>query len=195
MAGKKRVHSPPAGGAGALPSQARKAIYAGSFDPPTNGHVDVIRRGAKLFDALVVAVGHNPAKRYLFELQERTELIRGAVDLPNVQFVPFEGLLVDAARRHEASVILRGLRAMSDFDLEFRNGLANRDLSGIETLFLLSDPDHIFVSSSLVKEIASNGGDISRYVPPQVAERLREKYPRADGGRGVVGGVRSGGGD
>lgn len=171
---------------------ARRAIYAGSFDPPTNGHIDVIRRGLKLFDSLVVAVGNNPAKRYLFTLEERSSLIRTALqgaetsDVLSAEVVPFEGLLVDAAKRHGASVILRGLRALSDFDLEFRNGLANRDLTGIETLFLLTEPGNIFVSSSLVKEIASNGGDVSRYVPPLVARALGEKYPRPDGGPRVV---------
>ncbi|MEQ1502032.1 MAG: pantetheine-phosphate adenylyltransferase [Myxococcota bacterium] len=157
----------------AIPASVRRAIYAGSFDPVTNGHVDVIRRGAVLFDELVVAVGHNPAKRYRFELDQRVGLVKRAVDRPNVTVVPFDGLLVDAAAAHGAQVILRGLRALSDFDLEFRNGLANRDLTGIETLFLLTDPANIFVSSSLVKEIASNGGDVSRYVPPEVVPLLR----------------------
>lgn len=153
---------------------ARTAIYAGSFDPVTNGHVDVIRRGAALFDRLVVAVGNNPAKRYLFPLEARLELVRRCVpELPNVEVEAFTGLLVDAARACQAEVVLRGLRALSDFDLEFRNGLANRELSGIETLFLLSDPSQIFVSSSLVREIAGHGGDVSRFVPPFVDEALR----------------------
>lgn len=151
----------------------RRAIYAGSFDPPTNGHLDVIERGAKLFDELVVAVGNNPAKRYRFDLQERTRLVVGSVRAPNLKVVSFDGLLVDAARAHGAQVLLRGLRALADFDLEFRNGLANRDLSGLETLFLLSDPAHVFLSSSLVKEIAGAGGDISRYVPPLVLAAMR----------------------
>ncbi len=152
------------------------AIYAGSFDPPTLGHVDLIRRGAALFDELVIAVGHNPAKRYWFDLDTRTQLVSAAVaDVDNARVVSFTGLLVDAARDHGATVILRGLRALSDFDLEFRNGLANRDLAGIETLFLLTDPALIFVSSSLVKEIAANGGDVSRYVPASVWPRIRER--------------------
>lgn len=146
------------------------AIYAGSFDPCTSGHIDVIRRGAALFDELVVAVGNNPAKRsYWFDLDTRVRLVReSCADVPNLRVVSFTGLLVEAARRERADVILRGLRALSDFDLEFRNGLANRDMAGFETVFLLTEPRHIFVSSSLVKEIAQNGGDVSRYVPPTV---------------------------
>lgn len=153
------------------------AIYAGSFDPPTLGHVDVIRRGAALFDELVVAIGNNPSKRnYWFDLEKRVELVeRSCADVPNMRVVAFTGLLVEAARREGASVILRGLRALSDFDIEFRNGLANRDLTGIETVFLLTEPRHIFVSSSLVKEIAQNGGDVSRYVTAPVGEAIRAR--------------------
>ncbi len=143
---------------------ARVAVYAGSFDPPTLGHIDVIERGAALFDEVVVAVGHNPAKSYWFDVDQRVALVRASVMRPNVRVAPFEGLLIDFAQAVRASVLLRGLRALSDFELEFRNGLANRDMCGLETLFLLTDPQHIFVSSSLVKEIALNGGDVSRYV-------------------------------
>jgi pantetheine-phosphate adenylyltransferase len=154
----------------------RTAIYPGSFDPPTLGHVDIIRRGAALFDVLYVGIGHNPAKRYLFDLDERERLLREAcADLPQVRIVAFEGLLVDACARVGATAILRGLRALSDFEMEFRNGLANRDLAGVETLFLLSDPRHIFVSSSLVKEIAQNGGDVARYVPAGVVAALQAR--------------------
>ena len=150
----------------------RRALYAGSFDPVTLGHLDVIQRGAALFDELLVAVGNNPAKRYTFSLSERVALVEGALTSPNVRVVAFEGLLVDAARVHGAQVLLRGLRALSDFDPEFRYGLANRDLTGLETLFLLTDPKHLFVSSSLVKEIASHGGDVRAYVPEAVARAL-----------------------
>jgi pantetheine-phosphate adenylyltransferase len=158
---------------------ARVAMYPGSFDPVTVGHLDVIARGAALFDELVVAVGHNPAKSYWFDLETRCAFLRQEIRAPQVRVVPFSGLLVDAVAREGATVILRGLRALSDFDLEFRNGLANRDLTGVETLFLLSDPRHVFVSSSLVKEIASHGGEMDRYVPPAVAEALRQRRNRA----------------
>ena len=152
----------------------RTAIYAGSFDPPTLGHADIIRRGAALFDRLVVAVGNNPAKRYRFDRAERTGLVQASCDgFAHVEVVAFDGLLVDTAAAVGAQVILRGLRPLGDFDLEFRNGLANRDLTGIETVFLLASPDQVYVSSSLVKEIASHGGDVSRYVSKDVLDALR----------------------
>ena len=155
---------------------SRNAIYAGSFDPVTVGHVDLIRRGSRLYDELIVAVGNNPAKKYWFDIDMRTHLIAESVgDLDNVTVVPFTGLLVAAAEQLGADVILRGLRALSDFDLEFRNGLANRDLSGIETVFLLTDPKNIFISSSLVKEIAMNGGDVHAYVPPNVVAAIQRR--------------------
>jgi pantetheine-phosphate adenylyltransferase len=152
------------------------AIYPGSFDPPTLCHVDVVTRGSKLFDEVVVAVGYNPLKRGWFDVAERIALLEGALaGVPGVRVASFEGLLVDAARVHGAHVILRGLRAFSDFDLEFRNGLANRDLTGIETLFLLTDPRNVHVSSSLVREIAQNGGDVARYVPPNVLAAIEAR--------------------
>lgn len=156
---------------------SRIAVYAGSFDPLTNGHKDVIVRGAALFDELVVAVGFNPAKKsYTFDLEQRMELVRrSCAEIDNLRVVSFSGLLVDLVHELGADVILRGLRALADFDLEFRNGLANRDLSDVETLFLLADPAMIFVSSSLVKEIAFNGGDCTAYVPPVVAEAMARK--------------------
>jgi pantetheine-phosphate adenylyltransferase len=141
------------------------------------GHLDVIQRAAGLYDRLVVAVGNNSRKNYLFDLEERLSLIRRVChDIPNVEFLSFSGLLVDTAAEVGAQVIIRGLRALSDFDMEFRNGLANRDMSGIETLFLLSAPQNIYMSSSLVKEICANGGDVTRYVPPAVVSPLRKKY-------------------
>lgn len=159
----------------------RSAIYAGSFDPITVGHLDVIERGAQLYDRLVVAVGLNPAKRYWFDLDERVRLVTEVTaSLPQVEVVPFHGLLVEAAREHQVEVILRGLRALSDFDSEFRYGLANRDLSGLETLFMLTDPEHLFVSSSIVKEIATNGGDVTRYVPAQVAQAIQARLQQTE---------------
>lgn len=153
------------------------ALYPGSFDPVTLGHADLIRRGAALFDELVVAVGVNPAKRSgMFDGDERIRLIESCCgDLPNVRVTQFHGLMVDAASREGATVVLRGLRSPADFGGEFRNGLANRDLTGIETLFLLTDPRYIHVSSSLVKEIATNGGRVAQYVPPAVDEAIRAK--------------------
>ncbi|MBX2801155.1 MAG: pantetheine-phosphate adenylyltransferase [Myxococcales bacterium] len=155
----------------------RKALFAGSFDPVTLGHVDLIERGCALFDELVVAIGHNPAKRYLFDLSEREALMRASIAHTPARVVAFEGLLVEAAKRHGASVILRGVRSAGDVELESRYGLANRDLTGIETLFLLADPRHIFLSSSLVKEIALNGGDVAAYVPPAVLKALEGVAP------------------
>ncbi len=154
---------------------AARAIYPGSFDPPTNGHVDIIRRGLGLFDSLIVAVGNNPAKRYLFDLDERQRLLKQAMPDLELTIAPFSGLLVDAAKEHGASVIVRGLRPLGDFDLEFRNGLANRNLTGIETVLLLADPAHAYVSSSLVKEIATHGGDVSAYVSPAIQEALERR--------------------
>jgi pantetheine-phosphate adenylyltransferase len=157
----------------------RTAIYPGSFDPVTVGHVDVITRGARLFDRLIVAVGDNPAKRsYWFDIDERKALVRASVNAENVDVVGFSGLMVRAAEKEGATVILRGLRALSDFDHEFRNGLANRDLSGLETVFLLTDPGKIFISSSLVKEIAQNGGNVDRYVTDPVLDAIRERKAR-----------------
>ncbi len=157
------------------------AIYPGSFDPFTLGHADLVQRGARLFDEVIVAVGHNPAKSTgWFGVEERLALAAEACrGLENVRFTSFTGLLIRAAEREGATVILRGLRSPSDFDAEFRNGLANRDLAGIETLFLLTDPSTIFVSSSLVKEIAASGGDVSRYVPSAVNAALRARLASA----------------
>ncbi len=143
------------------------------------GHVDVIERGARLFDELVVSVGHNQAKVTWFTVDERCAMVSEAIShCANVRVSRFSGLLIDAAKAEGAAVILRGLRALSDFDLEFRNGLANRDLGGLETLFLLTEPRNIFVSSSLVREIATHGGDAGRYVPANVRSPLKERAKR-----------------
>jgi pantetheine-phosphate adenylyltransferase len=154
------------------------AVYAGSFDPITMGHVDIVRRGATLFDRVIVAVGQNPAKRYTFDLEERMRIIRSAIsDVPNVEVDRFEGLLVDYCQQVGARVILRGLRAVTDFEFEFKIGLANMDMApDIQTVFLLTEPRMLFVSSSLVREIASHGGDIRRYVPEEAARALEKRY-------------------
>lgn len=161
-------------------SVIRRAVYAGSFDPVTLGHLDVIRRGATLFDEVVVAVGHNPRKQRWLDLDVRLAVLREVTaDVPNVRVDHFEGLLVHYCRRVGAVGILRGLRAVTDFEFEFQTGLANMDMAPeVQTVFLLTDPNHIFISSSLVKEIHQNGGDVSRYLPPAA---LRAMERRAGG--------------
>ena len=143
------------------------AVYAGSFDPLTFGHLDIIRRGSKVFDTVIVAVGANPNKRCLLDPETRVRIISEATsDLPGVRTVLFRGLLVEFCKNNGAAVIIRGLRAVTDFEFEFQIGLANRDMAPeIETVFLLPAPRNIFISSSLVKEIFAFGGDISSYVP------------------------------
>lgn len=146
----------------------RRAVLAGSFDPITLGHMDILERGLVLFDEVIVACGDNPRKHCLHPLEERMEVLKGCTaGLPGVRVETFSGLLVNYCRDVDANVILRGLRAVTDFEFEFQIGLANMDMApGVETVFLLAEPGNIFVSSSLVKEIAMNGGDVSRYVPP-----------------------------
>ena len=159
----------------------RKAVLAGSFDPITLGHMDILTRGAGLFDEVVIACGNNPAKRYLQSLETRLKVLEECTGhLENVRVDSFSGLLVDYCQEIEAKVILRGLRAVSDFDFEFQIGLANKNLApSIETVFLLTDSQYIFVSSSLVKEIASNGGDVSGYVPDEALRRLLQSLKEA----------------
>jgi len=154
------------------------AVYAGSFDPITYGHLNIARRGATLFDQIIVAVGENPKKRYTFSLNERIDMIEKAVmDIPNIKVMAFQGLLVDFCHRVNANIILRGLRAATDFDFEFQIGLANMDMApDIETVFLLSEPKNIFISSSLVKEIASHHGDVQQYLPKHAYEALCIKF-------------------
>ena len=158
---------------------SRHAIYAGSFDPPTLGHLDIIQRAAILFDRLTVAVGVNPGKKLGFPADQRCALIRELIPTATVQVVPFQGLLVDAAQSLGANVILRGIRGPQDLELELRNGIANRELSGIESLFLISDPRYAHVSSSLVKEIFNGGGDVRRYLPISVHTALVEWKARS----------------
>jgi len=155
----------------------RIAIYPGSFDPLTNGHVDIIARGARLFDQIVVGLLNNPEKAPLFSVEEREGIIREVfADLGNVEVDVFHGLLVDYARRRRASVIVRGLRAISDFEYEMQMALMNRRLSpDIETVFMMPAETYTYVSSRLVKEIFSLGGDVSGLVPAVVESRLRQK--------------------
>jgi pantetheine-phosphate adenylyltransferase len=152
------------------------AVYAGSFDPVTLGHIDIVRRGCALFEQVIVAVGHHPKKRYWFDAAKRQQLFMDAIaDLPNCTVMTFEGLLVDFCARQTAPVILRGVRSTTDADYEMTYATANRDLAGVETVFLTADPKLSFLSSSLVKEISGNGGDVSRYVPAGVLTALSER--------------------
>ena len=152
----------------------RIAVYAGSFDPITSGHLDLVRRATGLFDEVVLAIGNNPAKRYLLSTETRLATLQACTaDLDNVSVDVFEGLLIDYCKARGAGFILRGLRAVADFEFEFQIGLANMDMApDIDTVFLLTEPRNIFISSSLVKEIASNGGDVSRYLPASAYDAL-----------------------
>lgn len=151
-----------------------RALLTGSFDPVTYGHLDIIRRAASLVDSLVVAVAVNAEKRSLFSLETRVELLRTVCrEWANVEVSAFEGLVVDAAREVGAHIIIRGIRHASEFDGEMQMALVNRTLSGIETLLLPASPQWAYISSSLTKEVARLGGDISAFVPPVVQERLQ----------------------
>lgn len=155
----------------------RRAIYPGSFDPVTNGHLDVIARGARLFDEVIVSVADNEAKRSMFTVEERLELLHGTVEkFENVRVARFDGLLVDYAKASGARAIIRGLRAISDFEFEFQMALMNRKLNGeVETIFLMPKEEYTYLSSRIVKEIARLGGDVSAFVPESVAQALRSR--------------------
>ena len=154
------------------------ALYPGSFDPATNGHLDIIRRAADTFERLIVAVGRNSTKSPLFTTEERIEMLRECcAPWPNVTLTTFDGMLVSFARSQGARVLIKGLRAVSDFEYEFQMAMANRQLApDIETLFMMSSAEHLYLSSSIVKEIARLGGDVSSLVPPTIETRLREKF-------------------
>ncbi len=155
----------------------RRAIYPGSFDPFTNGHLDVLQRAAGIFDDLIIAVARDNAKQSLFNVDERVEMIRHATaDIKGIEVVPFGGLLVDFARKQHACALVRGLRAVSDFEFEFQLALMNRKLEpNLETLFLMPREELTYISSRLVKEICQLGGPIDQFVPPNVAVALRSK--------------------
>ncbi len=158
------------------------ALCPGSFDPVTLGHLDIIERSARHFDRVIVAVIRNPQKaQSLFSLEERQQMLKEATaHLPNIEigFSPIKGLLVDFARDHGADAIVKGLRAISDFDYELQMAQMNQRLSGIDTFFISTSPQHSFLSSSLVREVARFGGDVSSMVPPHVGDRLAEMFPR-----------------
>lgn len=153
----------------------KTAVYPGTFDPITNGHTDLVQRAARLFDRVIVAVAANPGKAPAFALEQRVGLARTVLaDLTNVEVCSFDSLLVDFLHRREASIILRGLRAVSDFEYEFQLASMNRQLApDIETVFLTPAEQYAFVSSSLVREIAALGGDVSAFVHPEVVAALR----------------------
>jgi pantetheine-phosphate adenylyltransferase len=157
-------------------SAVRRALCPGSFDPVTNGHIDIIDRAASLYDEVVVAVFVNQAKSGLFSVDERREMLcEVTADHPNVSIDVFEGLVVDYCRVHDIPVIVKGLRAVSDFDYELQMAQMNRGLAGVDTLFMPTNPEYSFLASSLVKEIAKWGGDVSSLVPPNVLKRLAER--------------------
>ena len=153
------------------------AVYPGSFDPLTNGHVDIITRGARLFDHIVVAVAVNAEKSPLFSLDERVEIAREVFkNTPNVEIDTFDGLLVDYVQKRDAQVIVRGLRAVSDFEFEFQMALMNRRLNGkIETVFMMPAEQYTYISSRVIKEVFALGGRVHGLVPDMVEERLRGK--------------------
>jgi len=156
----------------------RVALYPGSFDPMTNGHLSIIHRGLKTFDGLIVAIANNSKKTPVFTVEERKEMIRAAVgDDPRVEIASFQGLMVDYARKRGVTIVLRGLRAVSDFEYEFQLANMNRKLDpGVDTVFMMTGEDYFYISSQLVREVASLGGNLDGLVPEPVQRALREKY-------------------
>jgi pantetheine-phosphate adenylyltransferase len=156
------------------------AVYPGSFDPITNGHLDVIKRGTKVFDKVIVAVGDNPAKKALFTKDERVEMIREVTkQFRNAEVDGFDGLVVDYVHKRKATVILRGIRTISDFEYEYQMALTNRTFaSDIETVFVMAHEEYSFVSSRFIKEAASMGGDVSSFLPKEVEKRLKAKFKK-----------------
>ena len=159
----------------------RIAVFPGTFDPITNGHLDVIKRGAKLFDELVVAVGENPEKASMLPQPQRRQIIKQIVsDMPNVRVQTYSGLTVDFAKKLGALAILRGIRNSSDLQFEFQVALTNRVVAGVETVFIMTSTEYAFTSSSLIRQIAQMGGDVSALVPPQVLGHIVAKCNGTD---------------
>lgn len=159
--------------------KVKLAVYPGTFDPITNGHIDIIRRILRIFPSVVIAVAPNPKKAPLFHLEERLRMIRTATEgLPDLSVESFDGLLINYLHRKGATAIVRGVRAVSDFEFEFQMAMMNRKLDQeIETVFLMPSEEHSYITSTLIKEVASYGGDVSAFVPKGVSEKLLEKYP------------------
>jgi pantetheine-phosphate adenylyltransferase len=156
-----------------------RAIFPGSFDPITNGHLDVVKRGIKLFDELIIAVGRSPVKNQLFSPEERVEMISELIaDRPRVSVESFEGLMVEYATARQATVVLRGLRSLTDVQYEFQLAMTNRAVAGIETIFIMTSEQYGFTSSTLIREIASLGGDLSNLIPANVHKRLEGRFSR-----------------
>ena len=157
----------------------KTALYPGTFDPITFGHIDVIRRAADIFDRVIVTLALNSSKKTLFTVEERRAHVTAAVkDIPHIEVGESRGLIVDFAKQHEACAIIRGLRAISDFDYEFQMALTNRKLdNGISTVFLMPHESFTYLNSSIVREVARLGGDVTSFVPEAVARALREKFP------------------
>ena len=156
-----------------------RAIFPGSFDPITNGHLDVVKRGIKLFDELIIAVGRSPIKNQLFSPEERVEMIAELIgEMAGVSVESFEGLTVEYATQKKASVILRGLRSLTDVQYEFQLAMTNRAVTGIETVFVMTSEQYGFTSSTLIREVASLGGDLSNLIPANVHKRLEGRFSR-----------------
>lgn len=156
-----------------------RAVFPGSFDPITNGHLDVIQRATGLFDELIVAVGRSPVKNQLFTPSERVEMIAELIgDMPGVIVESFEGLMVEYATKRKANVVLRGLRSLTDVQYEFQLAMTNRAVAGIETVFIMTSERYGFTSSTLIREIASLGGDLSNLIPENVSRRLKARLGR-----------------
>jgi pantetheine-phosphate adenylyltransferase len=158
-----------------------RAIFPGSFDPITNGHLDVIDRGMKLFDELIIAVGRSPIKNQLFTPEERVQMIKEIIQqrkMDGVSVESFDGLMVEYATKKKADVILRGLRSLTDVQYEFQLAMTNRAVAGIETIFVMTSEQYGFTSSTLIREVASLGGDISNLIPENVYDRLRQRFKK-----------------
>ena len=155
----------------------KRAVYPGTFDPVTYGHLDVIKRGSKIFDELIVSVGHNPLKKPIFTVEERMDMLsKNTREIQNTKVDCFEGMLTDYMEKMQTNIILRGIRTVSDFEYEFQRALTNRVLkTDIETVFIMASQEYSFLNSSLIKEVVSLGGDISKFVPSDVEKLLRQK--------------------